>query len=369
MYYCGTPPEYMKANFHESKISVPGFQRPVTVNYIKQNFPAPLIIVLMGGDGEVKGPFGELYPYWFGHAGFNVVTFDNAFTPRYPDVSGHGVVGNFDKDTDDAVAIANAFIQQNDPKSFTRIGVIGLSFGGSQALLMAAKAKAGQLPFELSGALAMSPPIRLLGTAQIVDGFFHNDRFKTTMVELGQKFGNHTPVPEGQAIPFTPTQMRGAIGYAFRDQLSKVADRNDREYRLGVLPSVNGNEDRGTVAEATSLQRFLQLYTAKYWQTKGAITDPREIWEMPNYERLLPLLPDYAEAVVAANDPLSYPNDIESAKTADGGKHLTVLPRGGHLGFITSEWALVKAHHIFDRATGPVEAQAKPASAAVKKVE
>jgi hypothetical protein len=90
---------------------------------------------------------------------------------------------------------------------------------------------------------------------------------------------------------------------------------------------------------------------------------------MPNYERLIPDLPDFAEAVVAANDPLSYPADIESAKAADGGKHLTVLPRGGHLGFITSEWALVKAHHIFDRATGPVEAQAKPASATVKKVE
>ena len=70
MYFCGTPAEYMKANFHESRISVPGFKRPVTVNYIKQSFPAPLVIVLMGADGEVKGPFGELYPYWFGHAGF-----------------------------------------------------------------------------------------------------------------------------------------------------------------------------------------------------------------------------------------------------------------------------------------------------------
>ena len=80
--------------------------------------------------------------------GFNV-TFDNCFTPRYPDVSGHGVVGHFEKDTDDAIAIANAFIQQNDPKNFTRIGVIGLSFGGSQALIMATKAKQGQLPFSV----------------------------------------------------------------------------------------------------------------------------------------------------------------------------------------------------------------------------
>lgn len=361
MYYCGTPQEYMKANFREQKIGVPGFSKPVTVYEIKQSFPAPLVVVLMGGDGEVKGPFGELYPYWFGHAGFNVVTFDNAFTPRYPDVSGRGVVGNFEEDTNGAIAIVDAYMKQNGPQNYTRVGVIGLSFGGSQALIMAMKAKMGQVPFNLAGALAMSPPIRLLGTAQIVDGFYKNDRFKTTMIELGKKFGSHVPVAEGQNPPFSQTEMRGAIGFAFRDSLAKVTDRNDRVYGLNMLPKSGGGEDRGTYAEATSLQRYIELYAGKYWVGKGAVPSTRELWEMPNLARLLPMLPDYAEAVVAENDPLNYPDDVAAIKAQDGGQHVTVLPKGGHLGFITSEWALVKAHHLFDKSVGP-NAPVRPAA-------
>jgi hypothetical protein len=367
MYYCGTPQEYMKANFQTGSVSVPGFSKPVPVSFVKQSFPAPLVVVLLGGDGEVKGPFGELYPYWFGHAGYNVLTFDNAFTPRYPDICGRGVVGNFDQDTESAIAIIDAYIKQTDPKSYTRVGVVGLSFGGSQALIMATKAKQGKLPFELAGCLAFSPPVKLLSTAEIVDGFYKNDRFKTTMVELGKKFGNHVPVKEGERIPFEQTEMRGALGFAFRDQLSKVVDRNDRAYRLNMLPAPGGEADRNTYAEATSLQRFIHLYTADYWVKKGVCATREEVWEIPNIERLLPNLPDYAEAVIAANDPFDRPEEIEAVKNMDGGKHVTVLPRGGHLGMITSEWALVKAHHLFDKTTPEVAPTPSPASMQVKK--
>ena len=365
MYFCGTPAEYMKSNVLQGAVQVPGFAKPMAVTYVKQSFPAPLVVVLLGGDGEVKGPFGDLYPYWFGHAGFNVLTFDSPFTARFPDVANHGVVGNFEKDTEAAVAIIDAYIKQNDPKSFTRVGVVGMSFGGSEALIMATMAKAGKLPFELSGCLAFSPPIKLLATAQLVDGFYKTDRQNTTMIELGKKFGSHTPVDEGQAVPFKDSDMRGALGYAFRDQLKTVVDRNDRVYGLNMLPKSGGGEDRNQYAEATSLQRFIELYTAKYWIQKGAVANSMQIWTMPNIDRLLPNLPDYADIVIAENDPLNRPEDLALIKSIDGGKHVTVLPRGGHLGMITSEWALIKAHHLFEKVAGPNEV--KPAAATVKK--
>ncbi len=371
MYYCGAPPEYMKANVHQTALQVPSFSKPVTVTYVKQSFPAPLVVVLLGGDGEVKGPFGDLYPYWYGHAGFNVLTFDSPFTPRFPDVSGHGVVGNFDKDTEAAVAIIDAYMKQNDPKSFTRVGVVGLSFGGSQALIMGTMAKQGKLPFELTGCLAFSPPIKLLSTAKKVDDFYKNDRQNTTMVALGKKFGGHTPVNEGQPIPFQDAEMRGALGYAFRDQLKNVVDRNDRVYGLNMLPKAGGGEDRAQHMEATSLQRYIQLYAAKYWMQKGAVGSAEEIWAMPNLERLVPNLPDFAEAVIAENDPLNNSDDLASIKAIDGGKHVTVVPTGGHLGMITSEWALIKAHHFFDKAAGPdhpvVQPAVQPAAATTPK--
>lgn len=369
MYYCGTPPEYMKANFRQGMVQVPGFAKPMPVSYIKQNFPAPLVVVLLGGDGEVKGPFGELYPYWFGHAGFNVLTFDNAFTKAFPDISGTGVVGNFEKDTEAAAAIVDAYIKQNDPKSFTRVGVIGISFGGSQALIMATMAKQGKLPFELAGCLAFSPPVKLLSTAQIVDGFYKKDRQNTTMIDLGKKFGNHTPVAEGQPIPFSASDMRGALGYAFRDQLKQVVDRNDRVYGLKMLPGAGGGEDRNMHLEATSMQRYIELYTAKYWVQKGAVANSAQIWAMPNLDRLVPNLPDYADIVLAENDPFCFPSDLDAVKALDGGKHITVLPRGGHLGMITSEWALVKAHHLFDKTALPNEPVVQPAATSVKAKE
>jgi len=370
MYYCGTPQEYMKTNFREGRIQVPGFAKPVPIHYIKQSFPAPLVVVMLGGDGEVQGPFGELYPYWYGHAGFNVLTFDNSFTPRYPDYCGRGAVGNFDQDTDAAVAIIDAYVKQS-AKDFTRIGVIGMSFGGSQALIMATKAQQGKLPFELAGCLAFSPPVKFLSTAKICDDFFKNYRWKQTMVQLGQEFGNHTPVAEGSPCPFTDDKMKAALGFAFRDQLKSVVDRNDRVYGLTELklPRPGGGDDRNTYLEGTSLQRYIQLGAANYWMKKGAISDPYALWEIPNLERLVPMLPDYAEAVIAENDPFDYPADIQALKALDGGKHVIVLPNGGHLGMITSEWALVKAHHLFDKTNGPTEAIKQPAQAAPKTEE
>ena len=375
MYYCGTPQEYMKTNFRQGVVSVPGFAKPVPVNYIKQNFPAPLVVVLLGGDGEVKGPFGELYPFWFGHAGFNVLTFDNAFTPRFPDFSGRGPVGNFEQDTESVVAIIDAYVKQ-DPKNFTRVGVVGLSFGGSQALIMATMAKQGKLPFELSGCLAFSPPVKLLTTAKIVDNFYKFDRGNTTMIELGKKFGNHKPVLEGEKQPFQATEMRGALGYAFRDQLKQVVDRNERLYGLPELklPKASSGDDRNAWLEGTSFQRYMQLGAVNYWMKKGAIASADQLWTMPNLERLIPMLPDYAEIVCAQNDPMNDAGEIEAARALDGGKHMIVLQRGGHLGMITSEWALVKAHHLFDKVDGPLkpgaaEAVVQPASVNVKKTE
>ena len=87
---------------------------------------------------------------------------------------------------------------------------------------------------------------------------------------------------------------------------------------------------------------------------------------MPNIDRLLPNLPDYAEIVIAENDPLNKIDDLSMLKSIDGGKHVTVLPTGGHLGMITSEWALIKAHHFFDKAAGPDHPVVKPASVEVK---
>jgi pimeloyl-ACP methyl ester carboxylesterase len=232
-------------------------------------------------------------------------------------------------------------------KAVTKVGVIGMSFGATQALLLAAKSKAGKLPFELSGCLALSPPLKLKTAAQVVDRFFAEDRWDTTMIQLAEKFCPHVPVAEGQPIPFKPTELRAAIGFAFRDGLTQVVERNDRAYKLKILPSEESGEHRGTWAEATGFVKFIEEFTFPYWQKKGVVKTPQDLWDMADLSKILPRLPDYADAVVAANDPFNTAEDLADVKAADVNKRLIVVPNGGHLGLLYADWTLVKCLRMF----------------------
>ncbi|HYG76124.1 MAG TPA: alpha/beta fold hydrolase [Planctomycetota bacterium] len=331
------------------KLKVPGFKRDVPVYSIMQNYKAPLVVVLLGVDGKVDGPWGGLFPYWYNEYNYHVLTFDSSFTPTYPEICGQGVVGNFDAEADQAAAIIDTFLKTDEAKrNVTAVGVVGMSFGATQALLLGAKAKEGKLPFQLSGCLGISPPVKLRTSAEILDRFFAEDRWDTTMIELAKKFGPHVPVAEGQKIPFSATEMRAAIGFVFRDGLAKVVERNDRFYKLKVLPSEESGENRSAHAEVTGFGRFLNEFTYPYWQKKGTVKSADELWAMADLAKILPRLPDYADAIVAANDPFNTPEELAEAQAADAKKRLTVLPNGGHLGFIASDWMLVKSLRLFN---------------------
>ncbi|HYF51496.1 MAG TPA: alpha/beta fold hydrolase [Planctomycetota bacterium] len=345
-------PEEDLERLKKSKLKVPGFKKDFPIHTIMQNYDAPLLVVLLGVDGKVSGAFGGLFPYWYSEAGYHVLTFDSSFTPQYAELSGQGVVGNFDAEADQIAQVVAAFMKTPEAKKVTQIGVVGISFGGTQALQLAVKAKEGKLPFELSGCLALCPPLRMKTAAKTVDRFFAEDRWDTTMVELAKKFGPHAPVAEGQPIPFSASEMRAAIGFVFRDGLTEVVERNDRFYKLKLLPSEESGEHRGSYAEAISFTRFMEEYTFPFWQKKGAFKTVDDVWASCDVTKMLPKLPPWAEVIVAANDPFISKEDITEAQAADKNKNLIVLPRGGHLGFISADWTLVKALRIFKRKAG-----------------
>jgi len=332
------------------RLKVPGFRKEVQVHAVLQDNRAPLVVVLLGVDGKVDGPWGCLFPYWYNQYAYNVLTFDSTFTPRYPEICGQGVVGNFDAEADQVAAIIAAFLNTDEAKRcVTGVGVLGMSFGGSQALLLAAKAKEGKLPFALSGCLALSPPVKIRTAARTVDRFFVEDRWETTMIELAKRFATHAPVAEGVKVPFAATEMRAAIGFAFRDGFMEVVERNDRFYKLKILPSEESGENRSTWAEAVGFGYFMNKFTFPYWQKKGAVKTVDELWEMTDLVKVLPRLPDFAQAIVTENDPFNDPDELAEAKAADTNGQLVTLPSGGHLGYAASDWMLVKALRIFER--------------------
>jgi predicted alpha/beta-fold hydrolase len=352
------PNEELEKKIKKQKLKVPGFRKDVQVYASMQDYQAPLLVIILGGDGKADGPWGGLFPYWYSEAGYHVITFDSTFTPLYPEVNGQGVVGNFDAEADQIAQVIAAFLKTADAKKVTTVGVLGLSFGGTQALLLAKKQAEGKLPFELSGCLALCPPIKMKTAAHAVDKFFAEDRWDTTMVELAKKFGAHAPVAEGQKHPFTDSEMRAAIGFVFRDGLTNVVERNDRYYKLKILPSEESGENRKDYAQATGFTRFMEDYTFPYWQKKGNLKTVDDLWATCDLTKILPTLPPWAEAIVAENDPFNSPEDLDEAKAIDKNKNLTVVPTGGHLGFVSGDWALVKALRIFQRKAG--EAGGKP---------
>jgi predicted alpha/beta-fold hydrolase len=341
-------PDLEVKNLQKMKLSVPGFKKDITVQAVIQKHKAPLVVVLLGVDGEVSGPWGMLFPYWYNEYNYNVLTFDNSFTTRYQETCRMGVVGNFDAESDQVAAIIDTFLKTKEAKEHvTDVGVVGMSFGALQALQLAKKDKEGKLPFKLAGCLAISPPVKLLTAARTVDRYFAEDRWDTTMIELAKKFGMHAPVAEGEPIPFEDKELRAAIGYVFRDGLTKLIDRTDSVYRLRILPSEESGQHRPTYAEAYGFEAFVNKFTFPWWEKQGAVKTVDELWQAADLDYLLPLLPDYAEAVVAADDPFTTPEELQKAKAIDKGNHLIVVPNGGHLGFIATDWMLVKALRIF----------------------
>ena len=112
-----------------------------------QNQSAPLVVILLGLDGKAKSPLGRLWLSWFAEAGCHALTFDSTFTPAFIDISHHGVTGNLDKEASRIVDIINAFISLPEMRDkVTKIGVVGMSYGSLEALVLGQMGHEGRLP-------------------------------------------------------------------------------------------------------------------------------------------------------------------------------------------------------------------------------
>ena len=74
-------------------------------------------------------------------------------------------------------------------------------------------------------------------------------------------------------------------------------------------------------------------------------------------ERLLPQQPPYAEVILAEDDPFNTPEDVAALKAVASKYRVTLLPRGGHLGFVNDPWTKAKLLELFNT---PAPAAAPP---------
>ena len=81
-----------------------------------------------------------------------------------------------------------------------------------------------------------------------------------------------------------------------------------------------------------SFKHFIFLLARPYWRIAGDISD------IGNATVLLKGVPNWVQVVIAADDPLNDPRDVEALRAALPPTNLTILPHGGHLGFNGTQW-------------------------------
>ncbi|HEY3320763.1 MAG TPA: hypothetical protein VGP72_09895 [Planctomycetota bacterium] len=351
------------ANDNSIELNVPGFKKPMPVHVVPRHERAPLVVVLLGIDGRADSSFGRLWPSWLANAGCHVLWFDSTFAPSFISISGRGVTGNLRAESAAVADIIAAFLERNDFKEkVSGIGVVGMSYGGIEALVLGELAAAGKLPFKIDAIQSYCPPINLGSSGALIDRWYAEDRWNFTLVELARKFSGHKPAHSDKDIPFDDEMMRAAIALAFRMGLADVIIRNDQRFKLKLLPQGNQFDEQYVqrdFAETWGFQRFLTELAFPYWNKKGEYENVGDMLTRMSVPYLFARQPACTELIMADDDPLNVPDDLAALKALPEAKRILFLPNGGHLGFVANRWTKAKLLRFVEQIEKK-EAKARP---------
>jgi predicted alpha/beta-fold hydrolase len=330
------------------------------VKGVIQEGSAPLVVVLLGIGGRPEEDFSKLWPSWFACAGYHVLTFESTFLQDFNTRSQHGVTGNMWAETNLVKQIIDAFLKQTCVNGrVSKIGIVGLSYGGVESLMLGTMAAQKKLPFEIDAIQAYSPPINMEHSAEIVDRFYAETRDKYTLLELLQ-LQHHVPDRSNPNSPIPDDMLKAAVSATFRLPLPALIAYNDRNYHLHQLPKGDEFEDqyvREAYARKWTFTGFAYGMSYPYWQRKLNLPSLEPMIEAAHLPSLVAHQPPISEVILAEDDPLDSRADMEALKAFSTGKRITILPRGGHLGFIDEPWTKAKLLSIFDNAK-PIQATA-----------
>jgi len=333
------------------KLEIKSFRQKMPVKAVAQHQDAPLVVILLGVDGRTDSPLGKLWASWYAAAGYHVLTFDSTFLPGFVKISGHGVTGNLKAEAGRIKEIIAAFLELSEIRGkVQKIGIVGMSYGGLEALLLGQMAAAGQLPFKVDGLQAYSPPLKLDKTGELLDRWYNEDRWNYTLVQLADKLSGHKPVSPDAPAPFEDGLMRAGIAALFRLSLAEVVLRNDAVYKLHKLPSGNEFDDQYVKEEYAKLwgyKRFTEDMAFPYWEQKAGMRSVSELTGQAHLANLLDSQLPCAQVILAEDDPFNAPEDMAEFKAAAAKKPVVFLPHGGHLGYVNEPWTKAKLMTLF----------------------
>jgi predicted alpha/beta-fold hydrolase len=320
------------------------------VRAVVQAQPAPLIVVLLGITGRANTDFSRVWPSWLAEAGYNVLYFDSTFLTVGKASGRPGVAGNLFAEAELCRDIIEAYLKQTGAgERVTEIGVVGMSYGGTLALILGQMAVKGELPFRLDGVQAYSPPVDMKNSAAIIDRWHARDRWRFTLAQL-QPMEKHKPVASsGKRAPFEDCMLRAGIAAAFRLALVNVVLDNNETYNLNKLLRGDEFNDKYVQQDHAGTINFLEYaydFAYPYWEQK--LNMPLEdLIQAANLCTLIKNQSGGTEVIVTADDPLNNPEDKAQLQACAAEGRVTMLPKGGHLGYVNNPWTRTKLLSMF----------------------
>ena len=328
--------------------NIDGFKKDIEVRALLQDKPAPLVVILLGLTSKSKDPLARLWQAQLFEAGNHALVFDSIFRPSFNECSSHGVAGNLEIEAMVAAKVIHAFMHHPDVEGkVTKFGLLGASYGGMLALNFAKLANEGKLTIIPNKVLVFSPPVSMHSAALLLDKYHDQDAQKQSIFDLLEMSG-HKPVEKGKKIPFSESQMRGGIGYVFHADLESVIECSKDLYDY-KLPKLGKDERRkNEPKDSRAFTRFIEQVVFPYWHKQGGVKTVQDLWAFGDLERVLNKCPYSVHCVIAEDDPLNDPTLLRYLKRDVPAEKLTVLPRGGHLGFVGCNWVKQKVLGMFD---------------------
>ena len=335
----------------ESDLCVPGFQSPMPIRAAMQPGKAPLVVLLLGCQGNTNDPVPKLWMRWLSEAGFHVLTFNSSLSSAFIKASGRGVAGNIYNEAECSRDIIGAYLKLPDVQErVTKVGVVGMSYGGIQALLIGQMVAEKKVDYQIHSIRAFSPPIDMMQSAKLIDRWWREDRWNYTLPQMYLLVAKHKPIIPGGKIPLSDSMMRAGVAASFRLPFAEIVDVSDSTYNLKILPTQDSLEEkvvREDYAASYGFSRFMLQCTFPYWKDKLGISNFGQLNSVARLTNVLPHQPEFTQAFIACDDPLNRPEDLEVLKQCTTCNHLQILNGGGHLGFVNDPWTRTKLENIF----------------------
>ena len=324
---------------------IDGFKKEMPVRVLLQPEPAPLAVIFLGLTSRSKDPLARLWQSQLFEAGCHVLVFDSMFRSSFNEKSGHGVAGHMEMEAWLAANIIRAFLDHPEVSGkVTKVGLVGTSYGGILALNFAKLAKEGRVKVVPDRVLVFSPPVSMQISAMILDKFYDEDRRKHGLLEMFKLKGAEPQF--GKPVPFSQSLMRAGIGYVFHEDLADAVACSKSLYNF-ELPEPPKDEKKANDKNQRQFVRFIEQVVYPYWQKNKRVNALEDLWAYGDLYKLLQAAPDSVHCVLTADDPLNDPILLKYIQRDIPHSKLTVLPCGGHLGYVGCKWSHQRVLQLF----------------------